>query len=326
MSTFKKLKTYSKVQKEINYSTIFSNLAAVNNNTPTPPSKYKNKLNDSESIVETINLNKQALATAVKTTTTRGRGRKKATAKTTEPQTETNKENDLIPNNNDQQELQVGKQPVKRKTKADKLKDQEQMKQIKLFEDSDSNSNGNNEAAVTPIAQTKKPSLNEFSFSDNISIVNNNNDNYHPNNISRRLKSTKINESSFKTANDRTTSPSATAIVNSAISSIDAYSFAQSNDLHVKSIIKQPTVSDEINNKKKAELDDMAKQIEANQFKSQRPKRLVRILEEINLKNDQLTNVKADNKHKHTAATSTPTGLRRRPLKVPQNVSIISKS
>ncbi len=60
--------------------------------------------------------------------------------------------------------------------------------------------------------------------------------------------------------------------------------------------------------------------------KEKRPKRIVRILEEINLKNDQLTTVKCDNKTKHTAATSTPTGLRRRPLKLPQNVSIISKT
>jgi hypothetical protein len=315
MSTFKKLKTYSKVQKEINYSTIFSNLAAPTYNNPTPPVKRKHKLNDSESIVETINLNKQALATAKTTASTRGRGRKKAIA-------EVNKENDIMnqANKNDDQQDLVGKQAVKRKkTKADQLKEQEQFKQIKLFEDSDSNSNGNTEQV--DIVETKKSS-NEFSLCDNISILNNN----QKNSVSRRLKSTKINESSFKTANDRSTSPSATAIVNSAISSIDAYSFAQNNDVHIKSIIKQPTVSD-VNNKKKQELEDIAKQQpDTNQAKSQRPKRLVRILEEINLKNDQLTNVKADNKHKHTAATSTPTGLRRRPLKVPQNVSIISKS
>ena len=54
-------------------------------------------------------------------------------------------------------------------------------------------------------------------------------------------------------------------------------------------------------------------------------KRGVKILEKINDKNDQLTNLKIDNKTKHSASTSTPTA-RRRPLKAPQDVSLIDKS
>ena len=56
-----------------------------------------------------------------------------------------------------------------------------------------------------------------------------------------------------------------------------------------------------------------------------RPKRNVKILEKIEDKPDQILNVKCDNKTKHTASTSTPSGLRRRPLKAPQDVSMICK-
>ncbi len=54
-------------------------------------------------------------------------------------------------------------------------------------------------------------------------------------------------------------------------------------------------------------------------------KRAVRILEKIDDKNDQLTNLRIDNKTKHSASTSTPSGARRRPLKAPQDVSLIVK-
>ena len=59
---------------------------------------------------------------------------------------------------------------------------------------------------------------------------------------------------------------------------------------------------------------------------SARPKRVSKLLDEISDKKDQiLQNVKPDNRQKHTASTSTPSGLRRRPLKAPQNVSLIIK-
>lgn len=57
-----------------------------------------------------------------------------------------------------------------------------------------------------------------------------------------------------------------------------------------------------------------------------RPKRVVKILEELDVKKDQiLQNVKPDNKQKHTASTSTPSGGRRKPLKAPHDVSLIVK-
>lgn len=55
-------------------------------------------------------------------------------------------------------------------------------------------------------------------------------------------------------------------------------------------------------------------------------KRGVRILENIDDKNDQLTNFRFDNRTKHAASTSTPSGQRRRPLKAPVDVSMIGKS
>ena len=74
--------------------------------------------------------------------------------------------------------------------------------------------------------------------------------------------------------------------------------------------------------------DNMADKTEENkpaqqkQGPSTRPKRVAKILDEI--KNDQVINVKCDNKTKHTTSTSTPT-IRRRPLKAPQDVSMICK-
>ena len=57
-----------------------------------------------------------------------------------------------------------------------------------------------------------------------------------------------------------------------------------------------------------------------------RPKRVVRILEELDTKKERiLENVKPDNKQKHTASTSTPSGGRRKPLKAPGDVSLIVK-
>jgi hypothetical protein len=56
-----------------------------------------------------------------------------------------------------------------------------------------------------------------------------------------------------------------------------------------------------------------------------RPRRAVRILEIIHDENDQLVNFKVDNRKKHAASTSTPSGTRRQKLKAPHDVSIIDK-
>ncbi len=52
-------------------------------------------------------------------------------------------------------------------------------------------------------------------------------------------------------------------------------------------------------------------------------KKAVKILEQIDDKNDQISNFKIDNRVKHAASTSTPSGLRRKPLKMSNEVSII---
>ena len=44
---------------------------------------------------------------------------------------------------------------------------------------------------------------------------------------------------------------------------------------------------------------------------------------DIDDKNDQIPNFKIDNRTKNLASTSTPSGLRRRPLKVLQEISMI---
>lgn len=52
-------------------------------------------------------------------------------------------------------------------------------------------------------------------------------------------------------------------------------------------------------------------------------KKAVVILEKIDDKNDQLTKLKLNNRIKHAAQTSTPSGLRRKPLKPPTDISMI---
>lgn len=62
----------------------------------------------------------------------------------------------------------------------------------------------------------------------------------------------------------------------------------------------------------------------ASDKKNTRTKKAVKILVNIDDKNDQISNFKFDNRTKHAASTSTPSGLRRRPLKLPMEVSIIA--
>ena len=52
-------------------------------------------------------------------------------------------------------------------------------------------------------------------------------------------------------------------------------------------------------------------------------KRAVKVLDKIDEKNDQISRLKLDNRIKHAAQTSTPSGLRRKPLKLPTEVSMI---
>jgi len=56
---------------------------------------------------------------------------------------------------------------------------------------------------------------------------------------------------------------------------------------------------------------------------SSKSKKAVKILDKIDDKNDQISHFKIDNRTKYAASTSTPSGLRRRPLKAPQDISMI---
>jgi hypothetical protein len=148
-STVKKLKTYSKVQKVINYSSLFSDMVA-NTTSPLSSTKHPNstnpRLNHSESIIETINTNKQTNAgTAGKTA--KRRAIQKATS------VEMNKENQEVEENEKKPTKKVTKRKNAKATVADRLKQQsEAQKMVKLFEDSDSNSNhsSSNQNAAKP--------------------------------------------------------------------------------------------------------------------------------------------------------------------------------
>ena len=305
MTSMKKLNTYSKTQKVINYSSLFSNVLGNFGSASSEKAAANATLNKSDSIIETINVNKRKLSqhhlvSDVNVVATK-RGRKKKQT------VENNKENDQVFSNKMSSNATSDNAPPIKNTKKKAKEKRPEVKQIILFEDSDSNSNTCNLQLTD--------NQNRMSLSENISIVNNASKN--------KLRSTKINESSFRNSklSNRSASPSATAIVNSAISCIDAYDFLQNEKpAKSKSIIKDSR------NSKNENIAEANPEKEPKVATSNPPKRSVRIIEDINLKNDKLESIKCDNKHKHTAATSTPSGLRRRPLKLPQNVSIISKS
>lgn len=86
---------------------------------------------------------------------------------------------------------------------------------------------------------------------------------------------------------------------------------------HIKSIMKSRT---EDPDESTATKDQSISKKSTVPIKS---KKAVKILETIDYKNDQISHLKIDNRTKHAAATSTPSGLRRKPLKAPQDISVI---
>lgn len=103
-----------------------------------------------------------------------------------------------------------------------------------------------------------------------------------------------------ESASNLSVSASATAIVNSGISC----SSSINDQTAPKSIMKVRLNKNQENDENK------------------KPKRGVRIQDDF--VKSELLGVKCD-KHKYSASTSTPSGLRRRPLKAPQDVSMICK-
>jgi hypothetical protein len=139
------------------------------------------------------------------------------------------------------------------------------------------------------------------------------------NSSSGRLASNAIKkETKSKSEKKLSVSASATQIVDSMVSTCNVTREKKSNDSTLKSILKP---SSRVTNLK--ETPDTQSQQAVKKAKS---KRLVKISAEITCRNDNLTSLKCDNRKKHAASTSTPTGTRRKPLKAPQNVSIICKN
>lgn len=114
----------------------------------------------------------------------------------------------------------------------------------------------------------------------------------------------KKSTSASNMATNLSVSATATAIVNSGISNTS--SMIEENKVAPKSIMKSKE------NKMEPEVEDAKKS-----------KRGVRIQDELGPKSE-IIGVKCD-KHKYSASTSTPSGLRRKPLKLPQDVSMICK-
>lgn len=120
----------------------------------------------------------------------------------------------------------------------------------------------------------------------------------------QKIKTRKTSNNRMKkseSASNLSISATATAIVNSGIS----YSSSINDQTAPKSIMKAKQ--------------DKSQETEENK----KPKRGVRIHDDF--VKTELLGVKCD-KHKYSASTSTPSGLRRKPLKAPQDVSMICKA
>lgn len=150
---------------------------------------------------------------------------------------------------------------------------------------------------------TKPKTLKLFENSDS-------SDDKHQDTVSTRSASSRSNSSN----NNASVSATASAIVDSANStqmgSSSTLGPATSFSSQPKSIMKST----------KSQLTESVT--------SQQPakKRNVKIMDEISNKPDDiLSNLKPDNKTKYKASTSTPSGLRRKPLKAPTDVSFIMK-
>ncbi|CAF0780883.1 unnamed protein product [Brachionus calyciflorus] len=120
----------------------------------------------------------------------------------------------------------------------------------------------------------------------------------------QRMK--KSSSSSNLGSNNLSVSATATTIVNSGISYTN--SISEENKSNPKSIMKS----------KENKMD-----VATDADEGKKVKRGVRIQENIAEKSEFI-GVKCD-KHKYSASTSTPSGLRRKPLKMPQDVSMICK-
>jgi len=260
---FKKLKTYSKTNKLVNYSTLFTDIADAPDNTRATSTRKKTKSSFPPPAKSHLLKN-----------------------------TQENKEN----NNKSS-------------------KKEKKTQQIHLFDESSSSSSSSNEdnEELEPKKRNPQPkpkrskALTAACQKVVVQLQQQN------------IETSSINENNDENSSRRSASPSATAIIDfSSILSHQSQSKASSLSSKATPVAVAET--------KKISVPTAPVSVAAPVAGlGPRTRRQQQILTEINLKNDQLAGkVKPDNKAKHTASTSTPSGLRRRPLKCPQNVSVIS--
>jgi hypothetical protein len=202
-------------------------------------------------------------------------------------------------------------------------------KPVKLFQMSDSDltsSNGTNSTAKSESSTHQNPKTvrpASFDFNSNTSETAGG-----ANRMSTRSSRSNLTRETSGNANEASVSATATAIANSANST---YDFPPRNHgpevvdkLPIKSIMKKTTTGAEQPQARGILTNMQPPPLPAEDAK---PKRTVKILSMLNVNKVDpiLNNLKCDNKTKHSASTSTPSGLRRRPLKAPVDVSMIDK-
>lgn len=284
MPNYKSMRTYSKREKVVNYSTLFdkepyefdsSDSQTTENKQAEPaPSKVKKKV-DKEN---------------------------KAPAKLT--QTKSNKE-------------QI---PASKKTKKNV---EQEVPEIKLFEIS----NNNSETSSRESDQTSKSQntcseiMNKM---ENIQIQQNESESSRPRRNCRtttaaRAAEALAKETATKKKRGITKSKSTSNIKN--LSTKKAQMITE--DPNKSDLVKQIGSIKSIIKSRSETTDDSKPKITETEKKTKGGKKAVKIIE-IDAKNDQIENFKIDNRKKHAVSTSTPSGMRRRKVQVPQDFSMIS--
>lgn len=312
MSKFKSLKTYSKTQKVVNYSTLFAP-----NSEPYEFDDSTNSIEKDEQPVKQPDVPetkpKRILRTKKKTDSIQADEEPKPAgkSKTKSKKTDTVDTNEVDP--------PVETQPTtKRKARIDTKKES-----IKLFENTNmdmSNASSNKSTIETndfvapepPKLETRakststsgqqKRTLRSSSSASNIKSGN--------------AKKTKINDL------NKENKLGGRVGMSKCSSASNMLKLTESKE---NNIVKEVTrIKSIMKSRIDESLSDQAAVAATDKPQAKVAKKAVKILENIDDKNDQLANFKFDCRKKHGAPTSTPSGLRRKPLKLPQDVSMIA--
>lgn len=322
MPNYKSLKTYSKTQKVVRYSTLFDNPQSCNLDSDT------SKIEDKPEVIATISKSKST--------------------------SDQNGPDNKIPEPEPEPEIAEASEISKRKARVDynpitKTKKVSKAKTVKLFQMSNMDSSDSASSSACAGGDSMASAVNnnqgenntcgeiEEKMKDGLVISNtvgkveeagttqkktmssskSSTSLKRPAVRGRPKKTDKENKTEDKIGRIKKSKSTSNVLSSKKMELIN--SGDNTGDLvGIKSIMKSQVQSKQSNDNKVTKVEDKIKPPVA------KAKKAVKILEEINYKTDEITNFKIDNRTKHAASTSTPSGLRRRPLKMSTELSMIA--